>query len=147
AAPDAACPAAHRRAPPPDATTSTGSDAGSRPRPKPAVLPARCDAGRGQSGGSHHNRGVPMAITDAPPTTQVHTARKPHRQSPHAHKSHGSGTPQDGDHGARRPWTVLGIALAAQILVVLDISVVNTALPTIGHSLHLRGGDLQWLVT
>ena len=47
----------------------------------------------------------------------------------------------------RRPWTVLILALAAQVLVVLDISVVNTALPTIGRSLDLRGGDLQWLVT
>src|ERR1700712_16199 len=47
----------------------------------------------------------------------------------------------------RKPWTVLAIALAAQVLVVLDISVVNTALPTIGRSLDLRGTDLQWLVT
>ena len=47
----------------------------------------------------------------------------------------------------RKSWALLGIALAAQILVVLDISVVNTALPTIGRSLHLDGNDLQWLVT
>jgi len=47
----------------------------------------------------------------------------------------------------RRSWALLAVALAAQILVVLDISVVNTALPTIGRSLHLAGGDLQWLVT
>ena len=49
--------------------------------------------------------------------------------------------------GPRKSWALLGIALAAQILVVLDISVVNTALPTIGSSLHLDGTDLQWLVT
>jgi EmrB/QacA subfamily drug resistance transporter len=42
---------------------------------------------------------------------------------------------------------VLAVALTAQILVVLDISVVNTALPTIGRSLSLSGGQLQWLVT
>jgi EmrB/QacA subfamily drug resistance transporter len=42
---------------------------------------------------------------------------------------------------------VLAVALAAQILVVLDISVVNTALPTIGRALHVEGGSLQWLVT
>jgi EmrB/QacA subfamily drug resistance transporter len=42
---------------------------------------------------------------------------------------------------------VLAVALAAQVLVVLDISVVNTALPTIGQSLHLGSGDLAWLVT
>ena len=48
---------------------------------------------------------------------------------------------------ARRSWALLAVALAAQVLVVLDISVVNTALPTIGRSLHLAGDDLQWLVT
>jgi len=39
------------------------------------------------------------------------------------------------------------VALTAQILVVLDISVVNTALPSIGDSLNLSSGDLQWVVT
>lgn len=47
----------------------------------------------------------------------------------------------------RRSWAVLALALVAQVLVVLDISVVNTALPTIGAELHLGGSDLQWLVT
>ena len=48
---------------------------------------------------------------------------------------------------AKTSWALLGVALAAQILVVLDISVVNTALPSIGVSLGLDGGQLQWLVT
>ena len=43
------------------------------------------------------------------------------------------------EQGPRKSWALLGIALAAQILVVLDISVVNTALPTIGRSLRLDG--------
>src|SRR5690349_2477354 len=51
------------------------------------------------------------------------------------------------EHAPRKSWALLAVALAAQILVVLDISVVNTALPTIGRSLHLSGADLQWLVT
>ena len=46
-----------------------------------------------------------------------------------------------------RSWSVLIVALIAQTLVVLDISVVNTALPTIGESLRLDSHDLQWLVT
>ena len=58
-----------------------------------------------------------------------------------------SDSPHGADTGSRRPWTVLILALAAQILVVLDISVVNTALPTIGRSLNLSSSDLQWLVT
>ena len=49
--------------------------------------------------------------------------------------------------GLRTSWAVLALALTAQILVVLDISVVNTALPAIGQSLRLDGSDLQWLVT
>ena len=49
--------------------------------------------------------------------------------------------------GTRQPWTVLALALVAQVLVVLDISVVNTALPTIGRSLDLQSSDLQWMVT
>ncbi len=47
----------------------------------------------------------------------------------------------------KKSWALLAVALAAQILVVLDISVVNTALPSIGSALHLQGGQLAWLVT
>jgi EmrB/QacA subfamily drug resistance transporter len=39
------------------------------------------------------------------------------------------------------------LALVAQVLVVLDISVVNTALPTIGTELDLGSSDMQWMVT
>lgn len=55
--------------------------------------------------------------------------------------------PPTEDDGPRKSWAVLAVALTAQILVVLDISVVNTALPSIGSALKLRSGDLQWLVT
>lgn len=47
----------------------------------------------------------------------------------------------------RVSWAALALALVAQVLVVLDISVVNTALPTIGADLQLSSGDLQWVVT
>ena len=57
------------------------------------------------------------------------------------------GIPHDPATENSRSWGVLIVALVAQVLVVLDISIVNTALPTIGQSLHLDSGDLQWLVT
>ncbi len=63
----------------------------------------------------------------------------------HSHETEHHG--DHGDHGPRRSWAVLAVTLAAQVLIVLDISVVNTALPTIGRSLHLAGGELHWLVT
>lgn len=65
----------------------------------------------------------------------------------HAPAHHDHPVEHQDDEGPRTSWALLGVALAAQILVVLDISVVNTALPTIGQSLHLAGGELQWLVT
>ncbi len=55
--------------------------------------------------------------------------------------------PDEADSGPRKSWVVLALALAAQILVVLDISVVNTALPTIGRDLGLDGAEMQWVVT
>jgi EmrB/QacA subfamily drug resistance transporter len=63
--------------------------------------------------------------------------------------------PTDRSHAApptesdapKKSWALLAVALAAQILVVLDISVVNTALPSIGSSLDLDGAQLQWVVT
>ena len=47
----------------------------------------------------------------------------------------------------RRSWSVLGLMLAAQFMVVLDISVVNVALPSIGESLALSSSDYQWAVS
>ena len=43
-------------------------------------------------------------------------------------------------------WAVLAIACAAQFMVVLDISIVNVALPKIGQSLSMNQNELQWVV-
>ncbi|MBE2320704.1 MFS transporter [Solirubrobacter sp. CPCC 204708] len=56
------------------------------------------------------------------------------------HVSHSAGD-------APRPWTTLILLAVAQFMVVLDITVVNVALPSIGHDLGLGGDDLQWVVT
>jgi EmrB/QacA subfamily drug resistance transporter len=49
--------------------------------------------------------------------------------------------------GPRRPWTVFAIAIAAQIMVILDVSVVNVALPSISESMHLSSADYQWMIS
>src|SRR5215207_1456562 len=49
--------------------------------------------------------------------------------------------------GSRQPWSVLLLLSVAQFMVVLDITIVNVALPSIGHDLGIRGPDLQWVVT
>src|SRR5580692_5944069 len=54
-------------------------------------------------------------------------------------------TPNDVVHSARRWWALL--AIAASVLVVgLDLTVLNLALPNIAVSLHASTGDLQWIV-
>jgi MFS family permease len=47
----------------------------------------------------------------------------------------------------RRPWNVLALLVAAQFMVVLDITIVNVALPSIGRALAFTAGDLPWVVT
>ena len=43
-------------------------------------------------------------------------------------------------------WLILSIACVAQFMVVLDASVVNVALPSIGRDLHYSSTGLQWVV-
>src|ERR1700758_5059395 len=41
---------------------------------------------------------------------------------------------------------ILAIACVAQFMVVLDVSIVNVALPSIGRDLHYTPSGLQWVV-
>ncbi|MEA2459301.1 MAG: hypothetical protein QOC95_2273 [Thermoleophilaceae bacterium] len=45
-----------------------------------------------------------------------------------------------------RRWKALILLCAAQFVVVLDASIVNVALPSIGRSLHFSEENLQWVV-
>ena len=47
----------------------------------------------------------------------------------------------------RKSWAILALLAVAQFMVVLDITVVNVALPSIGQELGFAAGDLQWVVT
>jgi EmrB/QacA subfamily drug resistance transporter len=59
-------------------------------------------------------------------------------------------TPQDarqasGDGGERQGW-ILALVCLAQFMVVLDLSIVNVALPAMRDDLHLSVANLQWVV-
>jgi len=43
-------------------------------------------------------------------------------------------------------WLILTIACVAQFMVVLDVSVVNVALPHMGHDLRLSENKAQWII-
>jgi hypothetical protein len=47
---------------------------------------------------------------------------------------------------ASRLRATLLLACLAQFMVILDVSVVNVALPSIGSGLHFSEVDLQWVV-
>jgi EmrB/QacA subfamily drug resistance transporter len=69
--------------------------------------------------------------------------------SVHAEAAHGHGHAHahDEPQGSRPSRAVLALLVVAQFMVVLDISVVNVALPSIDASLRFAAGDLQWVVT
>jgi EmrB/QacA subfamily drug resistance transporter len=46
-----------------------------------------------------------------------------------------------------RRWSILGLLGIAQLMVVLDATVVNIALPSAQHALRFSDSDRQWIVT
>jgi EmrB/QacA subfamily drug resistance transporter len=51
-----------------------------------------------------------------------------------------------GDQDSRR-WVALALIVVAQFMVVLDIAIVNVALPSIRTDLHFSQEGLQWVIT
>jgi EmrB/QacA subfamily drug resistance transporter len=47
----------------------------------------------------------------------------------------------------RRTWLALAVVVAAQFMVVLDIAIVNVALPAIKGDLHFTQANLQWVIS
>src|SRR5919107_2008923 len=50
------------------------------------------------------------------------------------------------EHDTKR-WLALAVIVAAQFMVVLDVAIVNVALPSIRTDLHFSQEGLQWVVT
>jgi EmrB/QacA subfamily drug resistance transporter len=46
----------------------------------------------------------------------------------------------------RRRWASLIVVCLAQLMIVLDVTIVNVALPSIQHELHFSQGNLTWVV-
>lgn len=60
-----------------------------------------------------------------------------------------SGSTRAAAGGPRRPRStaaILALACAAQFMVILDVSIVNVALPAMREELHLSGAGQQWIV-
>jgi EmrB/QacA subfamily drug resistance transporter len=58
----------------------------------------------------------------------------------------GDGSPvADANYGRR--WWILAVLGIAQLMVILDGTIVNIALPSAQHDLHFSNADRQWIVT
>jgi EmrB/QacA subfamily drug resistance transporter len=59
---------------------------------------------------------------------------------------HADGIPAEGGNYDRR-WWILGVLGIAQLMVILDGTIVNIALPSAQHDLLFSNADRQWIVT
>jgi EmrB/QacA subfamily drug resistance transporter len=58
-----------------------------------------------------------------------------------------SSAPGTGTSGATRRWWVLVVMCIAQLMVILDATIVNIALPSAQRSLGFSAADRQWILT
>src|SRR3954453_17087262 len=65
-----------------------------------------------------------------------------HKQShSHRHDSSHEGAP------SRKSMALLLVLLVAQLMVILDITAVNIALPSLAEDLRLSGSQISWTIT
>lgn len=58
-----------------------------------------------------------------------------------------NGTQRKLSKHSNNKWVILALLATAQFMVVLDVAIVNVALPTISRELHFAANNLQWVVT
>src|SRR5271169_6970724 len=70
------------------------------------------------------------------------TARRETAPSPQAAEEAGART----SARERRRWIALGVLCLGQLMMVLDATIVNVALPSIQRDLHFSQGNLTWVI-
>src|SRR5256714_1299856 len=48
---------------------------------------------------------------------------------------------------SNRRWSALALIVTAQFMVILDVAIVNVALPSIKSDLHFSATNLQWVIS
>src|SRR5215203_3379620 len=72
---------------------------------------------------------------------KLHAEHATHKRPPHTRAGSGHGD------GHRRLKQLLLVLCAAQLMVILDITAVNVALPDLAQGLGINGGDIGWTIT
>src|SRR5215203_3860238 len=63
------------------------------------------------------------------------------------HRKHRKHPTPDTSHDGTRNGALLFVLLVAQLMVILDITAVNIALPSLAADLSLTGSDISWTIT
>src|ERR1035438_4757289 len=95
-----------------------------------AVGASICSGGRGAGDPARENPTSPEAVMSTPTATLPPEVPVSDRDANHA-----------------RRWWILAVLGVAQLMVILDNTIVNIALPTAQHALHFSNADRQWVVT
>jgi EmrB/QacA subfamily drug resistance transporter len=61
--------------------------------------------------------------------------------------SPGAAHPEAGDRIERHVWIVAGVVILGMIMSILDTTIVNVALDTLGRDLHSPISQIQWVIT
>jgi EmrB/QacA subfamily drug resistance transporter len=89
--------------------------------------------------GSGAGASVPASATDEGDARTSAVARRAPRAAPEA--------PQQGaERGSPHRWAVLAVLCVSLLVVSLDNTILNVALPDIVRSLHASSSELQWIV-
>ncbi len=83
-----------------------------------------------------------MSTTTSAPTGAAVPAK--HQEHDHHLLHHAE---QHEEPEPRRSWLTFALMIAAQIMVIIDVSVTNVALPSISRGLHLSSSQYQWTVS
>jgi EmrB/QacA subfamily drug resistance transporter len=63
-----------------------------------------------------------------------------------AHANPGAAAPEPSSGSERRRWLALAVLCLGQLMMVLDATIVNVALPSIQHDLHFSQSNLTWVM-
>jgi EmrB/QacA subfamily drug resistance transporter len=64
----------------------------------------------------------------------------------HTHDTSAAGSAEISRRSERRRWIALGVLCLGQLMMVLDATIVNVALPSIQRDLHFSQGNLTWVI-
>ncbi len=79
--------------------------------------------------------------------TQAAVANPPAKSEDSSAKGSDSAVSPSAPHGSeRRRWIALAVLCLGQLMMVLDATIVNVALPSIQHDLHFSQSNLTWVI-